>query len=280
MAIGMKNAAPRKDVKSGAIKRTNVERNGAGKTAPKSRNSNLSSTKNKRASAEPILDEEVELDDYDDTENKNNNSGNKNVSNTTLIVVGVVALIVVAIAVIVVGSKNKESANDEEDLIINTEYSEPIDTTTYLYDDEGNPVYDSNGNIIGEDTINPGYSDSTNTFMGEGGLAPAEVYSPDDYIKDLNGVNISAVYNVEAMNTVVDYVNYIKKRAIIEDGMEMFWLEVVYEGKKYRTQVPFSTFRFLKDEGICKVEMEVLDISGGGKIISYMKVLNEDGTSM
>ncbi len=66
------------------------------------------------------------------------------------------------------------------------------------------------------------------------------------------------------------------KRAVIDDGMEMYWIDVTYRKKKYRLQVPFYYFKDFEEEGICRVEIEVLDLENGSQIISYMHVIDED----
>lgn len=148
-----------------------------------------------------------------------------------------------------------------------------------IYDDDGsivssNGIYDGDGNIISsdEDIIEPGlpnFSDSKSN------TTTATVYSASDYIKDLNGVDVSAVYNVKSRDYIKDFVNYEAKRAIIDDGMELYWLEVTYGSKKYRVQVPFYAFKDLDKTGICVVEIEVLTLEGGEKIISYMQIITD-----
>lgn len=135
-----------------------------------------------------------------------------------------------------------------------------------ITDSEGNPVYDSEGNVIGKDAINPGYSTSVNNESD--GSVPAQVFDADDFISDLNGVPISGSYNVESIDAVDDYVEYEIKRAIIDDGMEIYWAEIEYEGKKYRSQMSYTHASKFKQKGIAKAKLEVLNIVGGGKVIS------------
>ena len=89
-------------------------------------------------------------------------------------------------------------------------------------------------------------------------------------------MDILANYKVASRDYVVDYVSYVAKRGIIDDGMEIYWLECTYHDKKYRCQVPFYYFKDFQETGICKVKMEVLNIEGGGKVISYMQVAGND----
>lgn len=109
----------------------------------------------------------------------------------------------------------------------------------------------------------------------ENGSTTAIVYSSSDYIKDLNGADIPAVYNVAQRTYERDFVNYEKKRAIIDMGMEMYWLEILYKDKAYRCQVPYYIFKDLETTGICVVEIEVLTLDGGEQVISFMQVVSD-----
>ena len=143
------------------------------------------------------------------------------------------------------------------------------DSTT----DSGNSIYDENGKTIDPNGINPGehnYADSSNNQTS------ATVYSADDYIKDLNGLDVSAVYRAADISYVTDYISYEAHRAIVDQGMELYWLEAEYNGRKYRVQCPFYYFKTLGATGICKVEVEVVSTTNGGKIITYMQVVPDD----
>lgn len=109
----------------------------------------------------------------------------------------------------------------------------------------------------------------------ENGSTTSIVYSSSDYIKDLNGADIPAVYNVAQRTYERDFVNYEKKRAIIDMGMEMYWLEILYKDKAYRCQVPYYIFKDLETTGICVVEIEVLTLDGGEQVISFMQVVSD-----
>lgn len=165
-----------------------------------------------------------------------------------------------------VNRKTQEEATSEENP--NAVYSDKgeIISTNGIYDTEGNIISDD------EDIIDAGLP----TFDSDGSSkTTAIVYSESDFIKDLNGVDVPAVYNVKSRDYVKDFVNYEAKRAIIDDGMELYWLEVTYNDKKYRVQVPFYVFKDLDKTGICIVELEVLTLEGGEKIISYMQVITD-----
>ena len=193
------------------------------------------------------------VEDLSDAQNRNP---------MAVVIVVAVVIIVVIIMVSVLLSRDKDSdAPHEEGIGTESEEEEAV---------VSNGVYDADGMTLNPDGINPGIgtaqaSDTTS----------ATVYSPDDFIKDLNGLDISAVYEVGDISYVYDYVSYEKRRALIDDGMELYWLEAEYQGKKYRIEIPFTYFKNLRSSGICRVMVEVLTLKNGGKVISYMRYEGE-----
>ena len=227
------------------------------------------------------------------SENRLQEPSAKNGKNTMVVLLVIIILIAVVAGVMFLQNRNKPTGTTE----INTEVSSTVTDTeapvkktdkqegsteenpNAIYDDKGevistNGIYDTEGNVISddEDVIDAGLP----TFDGSGNnTTTAIVYSESDFIKDLNGVDVPAVYNVKSRDYVKDFVNYEAKRAIIDEGMELYWLEVTYSGKKYRVQVPFYVFKDLDKTGICIVELEVLTLEGGEKIVSYMQVITD-----
>lgn len=249
---------------------------------------------NKQSNA--AANQQQEFSSFDDLDNAmangtvNTEMPNKSSLNKTAIIVGgIAAVVIVVILVVLAMAKNGKSA-DDADTEYTTEETQVDDTQmteTQELDEElqgyletqptetpSNGVYDEDGNVISdrEDIINPGVSE----FNTDGGTTTATVYSPNDFIKDLNGVDISAVYNVKSFSYLFDYVNYEKRRAIMDDGMELYWLDITYHNKKYRCTVPFYIFKSLDSSGITRVKLELLTLDNGEKVISYMRVA-EDG---
>ena len=147
----------------------------------------------------------------------------------------------------------------------------------YVYDEDGNPVYTKEDNtVVKENAIDPGVADYSTSTQN---TTTSRITDPDETLKDINGVDIKATYNVLSRDYVYDYVSYTAKRGVIDDGMEIYWLEADYHGKKYRLQVPFYYFKDFDEKGVCKVQVEVLNIEGGGKVISYMQVVSDDAGS-
>lgn len=185
------------------------------------------------------------------------------------IIIGVVVVLIVVGIVILFTTKSNNKGKGDAKKVENTETAQQVDENSTESDVEGE---NDSVEVQTGDKISPG----TRDLWDEGIYStPATVYSATDYIADLNGNNVSAVYNVSEKNYVTDYVSYTSKRAIIDNGMEMYWLEADYDGKAYRIQIPYQYYVNLGDKGICKVNMEVLTLEGGGTIISYMQVVNE-----
>jgi len=170
--------------------------------------------------------------------------------------------------------------SDEEDDYSGNDYTEDeseAQTST-------NGVYDINGNLIVDDKseyLEPGDNDYSSSLVPDenGELSAstsATVYSSTDFIKDLNGVNIPAVYTVKEISTVYMNVNYEKRRAIVDDGMELYWVEINYNDKRYRCTTTFARFKALKNSGICRVVAEMLTLENGEHIISYMRIVDDN----
>lgn len=152
--------------------------------------------------------------------------------------------------------------------------SDEDDEEGFIYDENGNPVYSKEDNsVVKEGAIDPGIADYSASTQN---TTTDRISDTDETLKDINGVDIKSTYNVLSRDYLYDYVSYTAKRGIIDDGMEIYWLEADYHGKKYRLQVPFYYFKDFDEKGVCKVQVEVLNIEGGGKVISYMQVVSDD----
>lgn len=104
-------------------------------------------------------------------------------------------------------------------------------------------------------------------------VASVDVSAASDYLKDLEGDSLTNTYDVVDKEYYKDFVNYELKRASIDDGMEMYWLEITYENKNYRCQIPYYAAVTMDISGICVVEIEKLKLASGGSVISYMQVI-------
>lgn len=106
----------------------------------------------------------------------------------------------------------------------------------------------------------------------------SDITSSENITTNLNGEAVNPNYNVTNVETVTDYINYTKYRAVTSEGMEFYWLEVVYKQKTYKCQVKYNIYSKLDTQGITVVDMEVLTLDDGSQIISYMNVRKDADT--
>lgn len=182
------------------------------------------------------------------------------------VIIGAIVVVMVLLLVVVPKLTNSEGSKQPTATVApSATVGDGTDTTGTTGDGTGDG---ENTNMYTEGDTNYAKSDKNETT--------AKVYKPDEYIKDLTGKDISAVYTVKSRDYIKAHVSYKAKRAIIDDGMEMYWIDVVYKKKNYRVQVPFYYFKDFEDSGICRVEIEVLTLENGGQVISYMQVIPEE----
>jgi hypothetical protein len=85
----------------------------------------------------------------------------------------------------------------------------------------------------------------------------------DNFVKDLNSLPVDEFYEIEEIYTTIDFISYEKKRAVTDDGVELYWLEATYKGKKAKIQVPFKVFKELDKVGSTVVDVEVVRVRTG-----------------
>lgn len=227
---------------------------------------------------EVILDDLSELDDQEMGSDYGSSAISPEVIKKICIIVGFVVVIIILLAILF----SKKSDKDADEEVINKQPVNPIaqeDTDIKESKDDEEPkdktpisnVKDSTGTDIDyvSDEIIPGLIDFK---RNKNNTTFPYVFDPEDFIKDLNGSPIPAIYSVKKTTYEDLFVNYESRRAILDDGMEMYWLEITYEEKQYRCQVPFSVYKAMNPKGICVVQAEVLTLEDGEIIISYMTV--------
>lgn len=236
------------------------------------RNSNRSKRVNPQYKNSQYTDSPYEEEEDFTSQINNNNKSHKK----AILIVAVIALITLGCGIFYLMNQVK-SANNKT----------PTNSKllTKPSEDDGNAEEEEDGDAPEEGTtfdkgFETGDSNSEGGKYEEGTLTKTtpEHYSSSDFLKDLNGYEIPAVYTVQNVTYDVAHVNYQAKRATIDDGMEFYWLEIDYNGKKYRAQCSYNMFRNLESEGICKVAVEILTLDSGQQVVSYMKVVSEDYT--
>lgn len=123
------------------------------------------------------------------------------------------------------------------------------------------------------ETMSVGVPNMYNTNYS-GTVNNESVSNSQDFLKDLNEKPIDIHYKISSIETVRDYADYEKKRAIMDDGMEIYWLDLTYKGKKYRMQVPLAQFIALESEKhIALVDIELTTLEDGNQLITYMSIV-------
>lgn len=186
-------------------------------------------------------------------------------------IIAAVAVVVIIAAFIIVPKIGRGSDDPivvEEDMVYDPE-DEPDD-----YSDEDEPDDYSEGDAEDEQTSS--FVTGDNDYASGNMQITADLSDAQDFVYDLEGAEVPVDYKVRNTEYVTAHVNYVAKRAIIDQGMEMYWVDVEYKDRRYRAQCPFYYFKELDDEGICRVEIEVLNLEDGGQIISYMQIIPED----
>jgi hypothetical protein len=106
------------------------------------------------------------------------------------------------------------------------------------------------------DRITPGITDISGDTVNQNTTPISE----DSFTKDLNGLDVRVDYNIAGIVSVVDFVSYTKKRSSTAEGIELYWLDAEYKGKKAKIQVPFRIFKELDPVGVTVVDVEVTQI--------------------
>lgn len=210
----------------------------------------------------------VEEDDEDDEEDEvilsskksKDNGGGKNLK---FIFIGVAVVLVVVVAFLVLGKARKKDVpvQDPNPIEQQDQTTEPVPNT---------PVEPEVPEI--PDDTNIGTQDFRNdTTM----VSDTELTDPEDFTKDIYGLTLRVDYTVAKIQEASDFVSYEKKRGTWGGGLELYYLDAEYKGKKYVIQVPFKYYKELDDSGIIPVKMEVLRIQSETdgtylSVVSYM----------
>lgn len=219
--------------------------------------------------------EDVDLS-FDDDDDDDSPSDNKKSSiNSKYLVIGVIAVVViVVIAITFIGKFRKQDTQQvPEETQMEEQPSEVTDTG------EDNTVTQEEPPELTDEQLDNSdlnVKDISSDFDEENGeTSDAPLSSVNDFVKDLDGNDIPSTYHISNRSYTKDYVSYVRRRAVTDDGMELYWLDIVYKDHNYKVQVPFYVFESLEEKGICVCTMEVLTLSNGSKVISYMEVLKD-----
>lgn len=95
-----------------------------------------------------------------------------------------------------------------------------------------------------------------------------------DFRKDFASTESPETYTlpIEIM-AVSDSVSYVKHRTMTDDGIDMYWVDAEYKGKKTRFTVPYYIWRTLASQGVMDVIVEtVIDAEGKTFVASLTAV--------
>lgn len=213
-------------------------------------------------------DEGVEDDEIIQTVAKGGKANpmkNKMVVGAIVVVIGVIFLFLLFRGIGNRGNDEQEPSPADE-----TVTQEPTEQAPPA---EQPPTVPEAPEVVPEDT-NIGMQDFTqNTTM----MSDSEMSDPDDFTKDIYGLTLRVNFEVSAIQSAVDMVNYTKHRGTWGGGLELYYLDVTYNNSKYVMQIPFEYYKELDDTGIVPVKMEVLRVKSETDdsyltVISYMEL--------
>lgn len=198
-----------------------------------------------------ISEDELDLVEDSDEQDDDDDDDKKGKSKFPLIIAAVAVVTIGIIASGMLFSSKDDNTPIETD---QTEYIQQTETDTLATEHETTPM--------------PGVKDNDNMQNSD------HLDQSTDFLRDLSGVEIPINYNVKSIDYTRDYVNYTRRRASMDEGMELYWIDIDYNGKKYRCTIPFWRYKAMSDTGICVVQIEVLSLEGGEKVISNMIVVD------
>lgn len=215
------------------------------------------------ASKSTILDDDEEEDEED--EEILGSSGGKDAGGSTKKIVGIIAVpVVVIVAVVLMVSVLRGMRGNNPGTAETSPPTESGQVNTAQPGETQDPS--------AEPSLPVGMQDFTQNTTMQSSSTPED---PANFTKDINGLTTQVNYTVDRIYDAADFVSYEKHRGTWNAGLELYWLDAEYRGKKYTIQVPFKYYKELDDIGIIPVKMEVLsiksDIDGSTlTVVSYM----------
>lgn len=206
-------------------------------------------------------------DDENTIDNQEQKKGKKNIG--LIIIIGIITAIVFAFVIFMIGLlffNNKQEKAKVDDNQSQVTITSDNDTSK---DSDSKTEGDSKKSSDEKKDVRAGIPDLHNNTKMTNNDKPTD---PKDFMKDIKGDEIPKAYTVVRIENVSDFVNYTKKRAIMGDGVELYWLEATYKGQPYVITVPYQMFKEMDDSGITVVNVEVLHLKDGHTVVSYMSV--------
>lgn len=229
-----------------------------------------------------------DFDNYQSPQPRNKNYGNQRPRTISsrddkkrrllFMCIGFVSIVIVVLALVLLFKDQPKSDNKDEGNTLGQvpKQEQSTDNNTNLSDATGGsatvPTQQPGVQpdlTMQDGNINPGLPDTQNgnKMNNSGALS-----DPKSFISDVNGNKIPKDFVVQRIADETDFVNYTKRRGMTGDGVELLWLDAQYKGIPYSVQVPFKIWRELDPQGITVVDMEVMYLESGAKVVSYMSV--------
>lgn len=75
------------------------------------------------------------------------------------------------------------------------------------------------------------------------------------------------------ITTVKDGVSYTKHRSVLGDGVEVYWVDGEYKGRKVTFTIPYSIYQVIDTSGVMDVTVEVVTDKNNSKTVTNFTAL-------
>jgi hypothetical protein len=135
----------------------------------------------------------------------------------------------------------------------------------------------SNEERVRQEVLAEGYGISNSSGSSVRNQIPIE---SDVFVKDLSGADVKEIFVDRTVTLIRDFVSYVKHRAVTDEGIELYWLEGDYKGKKCKMDIKYNHFKTLADTGVVMCDIEVVETTEGNKIITWFGPIADPLSSM
>ena len=184
----------------------------------------------------------------------------------------VVVILVVVFCILIFGGKDDKPPAQTSGTLQSSSDSNIPASVKNAKPKDGSGSDDQSSDADEPKDVTPGVPDLQ---YGDNMKQNSDTSNPKDFLKDINGNKIPKNYEVNRIEHATDFIDYTKKRGITGDGTELLWLDAKYKGRPYVVQVPFSIYKELDSSGITVVDVEILHLKGGAKVVTYMRVRDD-----
>lgn len=210
------------------------------------------------------------LDSLDETEQSGESKGKFKVSLKPPVIIGIIIILLVIVLLVFLATKEKKSDDPAQ---------ETPTATTSAADTGGGKgliqiVEGGKGAPAGQQkpAVSTTVAPATSPTPRPSGVVPGmqdisgdtvkinEAPVVESFVKDLNSQPLPEKFEIASYTTVTDFVSYKKKRSVMADGVELYWLDAEYKGKPAIVQVSLKVFKELDEVGIIPVDVEIVQV--------------------